>query len=118
MKARLLASSVVVLATFALPTLSASAQVEAKSTDARKEAFQAFQTTQQFDTVVLPSFSAALDLSARVHDDWAVASAPIALPLDLSPRIHDDWAVALPSAAPSLDLSPRSHDDWPVRSAE
>jgi hypothetical protein len=100
----LLVSLAVALGTVALPALGASAQTAPAS------------IVQQFDTAAALTAPAALDLSARVHDDWAVALAPVAMPLDLSLRSHDDWALPAP-AAPSLDLSPRSHDDWAVASA-
>jgi hypothetical protein len=76
MKARLMALPVFVVVAFAVPTLGVAAQE------------QAFQPIQQFDAAVL-----------------------LAAPLNLSPRVHDDWAVA---GSTSLDLSPRSHDDWPL----
>jgi hypothetical protein len=49
---------------------------------------------QQFDTAAALTAPASLDLSARVHDDWAVALAPVSTSLDLSLRSHDDWPLS------------------------
>src|SRR6185295_9971334 len=95
MKPRVVIVLVAAIATFGSPALSASA-------DEGSDAIE----------IAAPRVG-ALDLSPRVHDDWAVSAAPVVVSLDLSPRVHDDWAV--PAADPDpLDLSPRVHDDWAV----
>jgi hypothetical protein len=70
------------------------------ASDPQTAAFQAFQRAQLPNAAVEPQTAPA---------------APVA-PLELSARLHDDWALAGP-AVPALDLSVRAHDDWAVRSA-
>lgn len=63
-------------------------------------------------TVLLPALSA----SAQTEPAAIVQQVNVSAALDLSLRSHDDWALPV-SVAPALDLSPRSHDDWAVTSA-
>jgi hypothetical protein len=60
------------------------------TSDARTAAFQARQRGQQ------PTPVAALDVSPRVHDDWAVAGAASIASVDVAPRTHDDWMLPVP----------------------
>jgi hypothetical protein len=32
--------------------------------------------------------------------------------LNVSPRVHDDWAVVGATSIPSVDVAPGTHDDW------
>lgn len=74
MKACLIAVVVATIATFGAPTMGIAAS---ETDDALSDAPRV----------------AALELSPRVHDDWALIKASTSVPLDLSPWSHDDWAV-------------------------
>jgi hypothetical protein len=66
---------IVAIATFALAPVSASAQAEPGA----------------LDVVTEESFiSPQLDMSPRLHDDWAVAPVPGGLIHHPSPREHED----------------------------
>jgi hypothetical protein len=58
--------------------------------DAQTAAFQAVQRVQQ------PIAAAALNVSPRLHDDWAVAGASSITSVDVAPRMHDDWMLPSP----------------------
>jgi hypothetical protein len=90
MKPQLIVTSVVAIATFALAPMSASAQTEPGAL--------AVVTEESF-------ISPQLDMSPRVHDDWAVVPVRGSLIHHPSAREHEAGPL-------ELDLSPASHDDW------
>jgi hypothetical protein len=84
------------------------------ASDPQTARFQLFQRAQ-LPQVAPPVVGSPLDLSVRVHDDWAIMGV-LPLAVDLSPRTHDDWVVTTVASRSVLDLSPRSHDDWAMAS--
>jgi uncharacterized protein YbaA (DUF1428 family) len=77
--------------------------IDAYTVEVRDGKLTSFHTVQDAADARTAAFQAAVQ---RDHQAAAAAA------LNVSPRVHDDWAVAGASSIRSVDVAPGTHDDW------